>query len=229
MARCQVREWAPSCLRLSVALQEGLKVDQANHSKLLAELHRRYADGQCSWEEYERLHEKLVSVPVKKPSMWPVRVRSRLRSRCPLKRRRMAYSGVLPPQLACHYTVSQMAVLGVLAALNGYCDLSVAEIAARADVCERTVQSTLRLAEGDGLIIRTERRRKGAKSLTNLIKVTNREWLAWIRKRIGCKRYRPLDSDSYQKGASGPSANHSRAFVAPKREGRGGGIDRGPS
>jgi hypothetical protein len=214
-------------------------VTSANHSKLLIELNGRFAAGECSFEEYERLDALIRSVPAKRASRWPKRVRHRMTTKNRHITRKMAYSGPLPPHLAARYTTGQLAVLGVLVAQGGHSDITVTEFAMRAGVSHRTAQNALRLAHRDGLLRITERRRKGCKSLTNLVNVIDREWLAWIARRLkgtGRKPQGPSEKNIYQKGASGPSANHSRAFVAPKREGRGGwpgasggDPDRGPS
>lgn len=116
----------------------------------------------------------------------PDRARSRER------RRGLGGSSPLPELLARRYTEGQRAVLFIVGeeiAARGVCGLSVAEIAARAGVCHRHAQMTLRLAESDGLITITERPRKGQKHQTNLVRVLSKEWAAWLARRrpTGCK------------------------------------------
>jgi hypothetical protein len=57
---------------------------------------------------------------------------------------------------------------------HGVCGLYIDAIAARAGTCRTTVKNALREA-------RTvqERRRRGQKSLTNLVRIVSPEWMAW--------------------------------------------------
>ena len=71
------------------------------------------------------------------------------------RRRRLAFSGPLPPSLDCRFTVGQRAVLRVVAdevRLRGVCVLPLTAIAARAGVCVTLARSAIRLAAGDGLL-----------------------------------------------------------------------------
>jgi DNA-binding CsgD family transcriptional regulator len=126
------------------------------------------------------------------------------RARSRERRRRLAYSGPMPAHLAQSFTPAEVAVLRIVADEHrdrGACARSVGEIAARAGVCVRTVQNALRHAERLGLVTITDRRRPGARSLTNIVRVVSREWLAWIehhskareRQAIGCKTVHPTD------------------------------------
>jgi hypothetical protein len=118
----------------------------------------------------------------------PDRAKSRARVRL------ISRARCLPDHLSARYTNGQAAVLGVVGdetPARGVCALSIAEIAARAGVCHRLAQTTLRLAEGDGLVTITERPRKGQKHQTNLVRVLSREWAAWLAKRrpTGCRQF----------------------------------------
>jgi hypothetical protein len=120
------------------------------------------------------------------------------------RRRGLGGSSPLPEPLARRYTEGQRAVLFIVGeeiAARGVCGLSVAEIAARAGVCHRHAQMTLRLAEGDGLVTITERPRKGQKHQTNLVRVLSKEWAAWLQRRrpTGCK---PILSTGIQRFSS---------------------------
>jgi len=122
----------------------------------------------------------------------PRRQRSPDRTRSRERRRGLGGSSPLPEPLARRYTEGQRAVLFIVGeeiAGRGVCGLSVAEIAARAGVCHRHAQMTLRLAEGDGLVTISERPRKGQKHQTNLVRVLSKEWAAWLARRrpTGCK------------------------------------------
>jgi hypothetical protein len=125
----------------------------------------------------------------------PKRQRSPDRQRSLERRRRLAASGGLPPTLACRFTVGQLAVLRVVAdevRTGGVCGLCLAAIAARAGVCRTTARDAVREAARLGLLICNERRRRGQKSLTNLLRIVSNEWLTWIR--IGGKKTKPTDN-----------------------------------
>jgi hypothetical protein len=134
------------------------------------------------------------------------------RGRSRERRRRLAYSGPMPAALAAPFTPAEVAVLRIVADEHrerGGCDRSVDEIAARAGVCCRTVQTALRHAERLGLVTITERRRTGAKNLTNVVRVVSREWLAWleragrVRGSIGCKGVHPTDTLGFSRDSVG--------------------------
>jgi hypothetical protein len=99
----------------------------------------------------------------------------------------------MPPQVRVGYTECERAVLTVVAMeikRQGLCDLSVGELAARAGVSVRTVQNAV--AEGvlQGHISRGERPQQGRKNLTNVLRVTSKEWLVWIKRGpVGCKEF----------------------------------------
>src|ERR1700722_11951241 len=46
-----------------------------------------------------------------------------------------------------------------------------------------TARDAIRLAAGDGLLVITERRRKGFPNPPNVVRIISREWLAWIANR----------------------------------------------
>ncbi|TCO07524.1 hypothetical protein [Camelimonas lactis] len=117
--------------------------------------------------------------PPRKPQKSPDRRASLMR------RRRMASSGPLPPQLAAHFTTGQLAVMRVVSDEmrdRGQCAVTIAEIAARAGVCRALVQQALHVAAGLGLLTVQERRRLGQKNLPNLVRIISAAWLAWIKR-----------------------------------------------
>jgi hypothetical protein len=127
------------------------------------------------------------SVPRLRSSFPPRRRRctspDRLASRD--RRRRLAYSGPLPHALATRFTTGQLAVLRIVAdeiRLRGLCVLPLNAIAARAGVCVTLARAAIRLAAGDGLLVITERRRRGCPSLPNVLRVISSEWRMWIAK-----------------------------------------------
>jgi hypothetical protein len=174
----------------------------------------------------ERLHERRsairegirpVGIPAGRASLFPPRrsVRSPDRAASLERRRLLACSGPLPPQLAARFTEGQRAVLRIIGdevAAKGVCGLCIDAIAARAGVCRRLAQGAIRLAEGDGLLTIQERRHEGRKNSPNLVRIISREWQAWVRRGarqqpsplalaepavqpegIGCKAEHPTD------------------------------------
>jgi hypothetical protein len=79
-----------------------------------------------------------------------------------------------------------MRIVGDECRAHGCCFLHIDAIAARAGVHRTTVQNALREAQGRGavpgspIISVQERRRKGQRSLTNIIRVISREWRDWL-------------------------------------------------
>ena len=126
------------------------------------------------------------AVPLAAVSMFPPRRRrcvSPDRAASRDRRRRLAYSGPLPPALAAGFTTGQLAALRIVAdevRMRGACALPLCEIAARAGVGVTTARNALRLAAGDGLLLIVERRRHGAPSLPNVVRIVSREWTVWI-------------------------------------------------
>jgi len=101
------------------------------------------------------------------------------------RRRRLAASGPMPPAMACRFTVGELAVLRIVGdevAQHGLCDRSLAELAARAGVCRKLAQRTLRMAARDGLVAIERRPRPGRKNLSNLVRIISAEWASWLQR-----------------------------------------------
>jgi hypothetical protein len=112
------------------------------------------------------------------------------------RRRTLGGSSALPDNLRQHFTEGQRAVLCVIAGevkRCGTCDFPIDKIAALAGVGRTTVQNALHEARRLGLVRITERPQPGRKNLPNLVEITSREWITWIRRgptslgRIGSK------------------------------------------
>ena len=136
-----------------------------------------------------------VGLTAGRASLFPPRrnLRSPDRAASLERRRLLACSGPLPPQLAARFTEGQRAVLRIVGdevAAKGVCGLCVDAIAARAGVCRRLAQGALRLAEGDGLLTIEERRHEGRKNSPNLIRIISRGWQAWMHRGAGQMRNR---------------------------------------
>jgi hypothetical protein len=184
------------------ALEHGLLTDE-DVDGLLKALHRRREDGRAV---------AVQAVAARKqpgpPRHRPYRQHSPDRAASIERRRQLAASGPLPPSLAARFTTCELAALKIIAdtvQAKGYCDMTIAEIAARAGTCERTVRYATKWADRWGLISITHRPREGQKNLTNLIRIISPEWLAWLshhRQRpaqwpIGCKKIGATGTDSF--------------------------------
>jgi hypothetical protein len=125
-------------------------------------------------------------------SLFPHR-RSPDRQRSLERRRRLAASGPMPPQLACGFTTGQLSVLRIVGdeiRARGRCVLYLDEIAARAGVCRRLAQGALREAERLGLVHIEERRLTACRNDTNRVSIISGEWLTWLRlKKQGAKNF----------------------------------------
>jgi hypothetical protein len=111
------------------------------------------------------------------------------------RRRRLAASGPMPPQLACRFTVGELAALRIVADEardKGSCRLCLAEIAARAGVGVTTARNGLRYAARQGLVTIEERRRDKRPNLPNIVRIISRDWCAWIG-RSGRRSHLPKD------------------------------------
>ena len=113
------------------------------------------------------------------------------------RRRQLAASGPMPPQLAAHFTTGELAVLRILAdevRAKGRCDRTYAELAARAGVCRRTALNSVRRAGRLGFVHIEERPRPGRKNLANVVTVISKEWKAWIQSRGAVRKITGLVS-----------------------------------
>jgi len=122
----------------------------------------------------------------------------------------------MPPQLAASFTTGELAVLRIIADEvrdHGQCDRTLGEIAARAGVCRATAQNALRHAARLGLLTIEERRRSGRSNLPNVVRITSREWLAWLArgpKRGGSKISAPTDKPDFLRKKEGEEKAHRR-------------------
>ncbi|PWB90683.1 hypothetical protein C5688_09160 [Methylocystis sp. MitZ-2018] len=127
------------------------------------------------------------------------RARSHDRQASRDRRRTLGGSAVMPPNLRCHYTEGQRAVLCIIAGEvkhSGNCDLPIDKIAALAGVCRSTVQNALHEARRLGHIKITERPQPGRKNLTNVVHIVSAEWLTWIKRGPAAHRPDRIGSNS---------------------------------
>ena len=93
-------------------------------------------------------------------------------------------SGVVPAKIAAAFTPGELAVLSVIGRQcqrGGTCSLPIDAIAALAGVSRTSVQNALRQARRLGLLEVKERRRRGLRSLTNIVRVISKDWTAWLK------------------------------------------------
>jgi hypothetical protein len=86
--------------------------------------------------------------------------------------------------LAAKFTQGELAVLKVVAdevRSHGGCDRSYDELAARAGCCRTLARRAVRLAGRMGLLSIEMRPRPGRKHLTNILRVIDPSWRAWLR------------------------------------------------
>jgi hypothetical protein len=99
------------------------------------------------------------------------------------RRRLLAASGPMPPQLASQFTTGELAVLRLVAdevRAKRHCALTMGELAARAGVGITTARNALHEAAGHGYLTIEERRRDKRPNLSNIVRVVSREWFFWI-------------------------------------------------
>ena len=147
---------------------------------------KAYAAGAIGDDDAQALAEAVEArkaVPAMTPA--PRRVGSRPRSpESTERRRRWVACGLIPPQIACRFTMGEGAALAVIAAevaKRGRCTLTVGHIAALAGVCKTTVRNAIRQAAGLGLVRSEEWRLSAFRSAPNTVTITSAEWLAWLR------------------------------------------------
>jgi len=95
--------------------------------------------------------------------------------------------------------LATLAVVGRQAASGRPCDWPMARIAALAGVSVSTARNALRMAQRLGMVRVIERRRAANRSLTNLISITCRKWMGWLRRGRkeggGSKKPEPMNTE----------------------------------
>ena len=156
-----------------------------------------------------------VGIPAGRQSIFSAR-RSQVtpdRARSIERRRRLAFSGSLPPALASRFTTGELAVLRIIGdevRASGSCAVPIAAIAARAGVGRTTVQLAIKVAAAAGLLTVQERRRQGKVNLSNIVRIISREWLDWM------KKHRPRVSGEIGSGKDDPTDRLDSTSAAPK-------------
>lgn len=169
-------------------------------------LWKAFAEGQISEVEAEALHVLLEvrqrpsldprTAPraddARRPGEAPGRHRGGSRphtSQSLARRRNYASSGRMPETIASQFTQGERAVLAVVVCevvKHGVCDLHVGALAALAGVGMTTARGALREARRLGLVTIEERRIARDRNLSNIVRIVDLAWCAWIR--MGGKR-----------------------------------------
>ena len=166
---------------------------------------RRLSDedyGRLSWfiHELRGVLRKVDTIALRMPSiiqaalgrgfksMFPPKKRPKSPDKQASRERRgvLASTNPLPSQLHRKFTEAQRAVLKVVGdevKRKGWCQLFVAEIAARAGCCMTTARDAIHLAASCFMLTVQERRRNGRAHLSNTIRIISREWRQWIASR----------------------------------------------
>jgi hypothetical protein len=162
--------------------------------KHLDELCRRVwaalADGMLTEDEAQTLDEMArdrrrpppQAIPAPPPRPKP-RPRSPDRQRSLERRRRLSAAGMLPPVLACRFTLGERAVLYVIAtevSRRGRCDLYVDQIAAFAGVSRSTAKNAIREARKLGVIEVEPWKQAPDWNGPSRIRIVDKAWLTWL-------------------------------------------------
>ncbi len=152
------------------------------------------------------------------------------------RRRTLAASGPMPPQLAAQFTTGELAALRIVADAvrdRGACLLTLGEIAARAGVCVTTARGALRQAAREGLLTIEERRRDKQPNLANVVRVVSREWTSWIERGRrqkasvpaseggGCKKSGATDKASFRSSCGDRVKRGQHPRIAPRKTPKG--------
>ena len=170
--------------QLRRAAEASPRVELARVAQLLW---KAYAAGQVSEAEAQALSDLIEARRTLPAPQKPVQRRLGSRPRSPAsmeRRRRWAASGCLPPALAARFTLAEQSALAVIAAENrkhGDCRLTNGELADVAGVSISTARNAIRVARMLGFISVAERRRTAFRNDSNIIRITDPSWRAWLR------------------------------------------------
>ncbi|UPJ41807.1 hypothetical protein IVB40_31750 [Bradyrhizobium sp. 40] len=153
------------------------------------------------------------------------------------RKRMLGGSSTMPDTLRHHFTEGERAALCIIAGevkRHGVCDLSIDEIADRAGVGRTTVQNAMHEARRLELLQVRERPQRGAKHLTNVVRVISPAWVSWIKRApsvacgIGSKSFTKvstlkntdikIEGDGANNAAPVRAGWHVRAMRAQRRE-----------
>jgi hypothetical protein len=199
------------------------RVPRSQLVELSSALWKAHYAEQISELEAQQLSE-LIEARKIVPAVAPPQRQVGSRPRTPaslLRRRGFATSGALPSNIACNFTMAELAVLSVVAfevREQGSCEMPIGKIAALAGVSETMVRNALRRARQMCLLTIEERRVSHWRNLPNVIRIIAPEWLAWLRLRSprggGCRFVQPTNTDSNK---NAPLRGFERGSAAGRR------------
>jgi hypothetical protein len=130
------------------------------------------------------------------------------------RRRQLARQSPVPPEYVHEFTLSMHAALTIIVGeieKHGVCSLCMAAIAAAAGTCRTIVRNAMNKGRALGLLTRQERRRRGQKSLTNLVRILRPSWKHWLQM-IGRRKLRATKDKDSKSGAGHPGGRFGDAF-----------------
>ena len=120
------------------------------------------------------------------------------------RRRRLVTSGAVPPNIACSFTMGELAVLTIIArecqSGRNACTWFMDRIAAVAGVSRTTARNAIRQAQTLGLISVEERRCTAWRSDSNIIRITGPEWRSWLKLGGGCRKTKSTNTKTNSAG-----------------------------
>jgi hypothetical protein len=187
--------------QLKIAITEAIQPNFDELSKILWQAH---GHGYLTDDEAQNLAEgielrrKLQFMP-RRRSIFPAsrpKVRIAKRAERIGRRRRLAAYAPIGPRIAAQFSVSELAVLTVLAnevRRAGKLVWPISRVAAAAGVCRAMVQMAFRKARELGLISVKHERPRGQRNRFNEVKIVCSEWLSWLKGRGGSKNVAPMN------------------------------------
>jgi hypothetical protein len=186
-------------------------------AQLGSDISRAYANGALAEDDYQRLWEAIQTRRTEtrpKPRAAPFsapRATARRPQRSPdrqasIERRRRLADLALPQQFSDKFTTAEKSALlvaGDEAAKHGCCTLCLDAIAARAGTCKTVVQEAFRKARKLVLLDVQERRRKGQRSLTNIVRIISKVWRRWLTKGGGFRKTESTDTSTNKQAPTG--------------------------
>src|SRR3954447_11416358 len=170
--------------QLRRAVEASPRVELARVAQLLW---KAYAAGQVSKAQASQLSDLIEARRALPAPQKPIQRRLGSRPRTPAsmeRRRRWAAPRALPPARACRFTTAETAVLAVIAAENrkrGDCRLTNKEVADVAGVSITSVKNALRAARALNLLAIEERRLSAFRNASNMVRIVDPSWRAWLR------------------------------------------------
>jgi hypothetical protein len=182
-------------------------------AQLGSDISRAYANGALGEDDHQRLWEAIDARRAQDRLATADRRRSAPRrparprrpyQRSPdrqasIERRRRLADLALPQHLSAKFTTAEKSALlvaGSEAVTHGCCTLCLDAIAARAGTCKTVVQEAFRKARKFVLLDVQERRRKGQRSLTNIVRIISKQWRRWLTKGSGFRKTESTDTST---------------------------------